>query len=88
MNEGVLLSRYTTLGTGGPARWFSMPETVDELVSRLAWADVLRLEGDMAAQLAAPFGFAGASASATLLYVGADATSWLEASCSSTMPLV
>ena len=39
MNEGVLLSRYTTLGTGGPARWFSTPETVDELVARLAWAD-------------------------------------------------
>ncbi len=39
MNEGVLLSRYTTLGTGGPARWFSMPETVDQLVARLAWAE-------------------------------------------------
>jgi UDP-N-acetylmuramate dehydrogenase len=35
----VSLSRYTTLGTGGPARWFDTPETVDELVARLAWAD-------------------------------------------------
>ena len=46
---------------------------------RLAWADALRLEGDIAAQLAAPFGFAGASAIATLLYVGADAASLLAA---------
>jgi UDP-N-acetylmuramate dehydrogenase len=38
VTEGVLLSRYTTLGTGGPARWFDQPETVDELVARLAWA--------------------------------------------------
>ncbi len=38
MNEQVSLSRYTTLGTGGPARWFAQPETVDELVARLAWA--------------------------------------------------
>jgi UDP-N-acetylenolpyruvoylglucosamine reductase len=39
MNEHVPLSRYTTLGTGGPARWFDTPASVDELVSRLAWAD-------------------------------------------------
>ena len=38
MKELVSLSRYTTLGTGGPARWFDAPETVDELVARLAWA--------------------------------------------------
>ena len=38
MKEHVPLSRYTTLGTGGPARWFDAPETVDELVARLAWA--------------------------------------------------
>ena len=38
MNENVPLSRYTTLGTGGPARWFSEPASVDELVERLAWA--------------------------------------------------
>jgi len=46
---------------------------------RLAWADALRLEDDIAAQLATPFGFAGTSALATLLYVGTDAASWLEA---------
>ncbi len=38
MKEHVLLSRYTTLGTGGPARWFDSPATLDELVARLAWA--------------------------------------------------
>ncbi len=38
MTENVPLSRYTTLGTGGPARWFAEPATVDELVERLAGA--------------------------------------------------
>ncbi len=38
MNENVALSRFTTLGTGGPARWFAKPESVDGLVSALAWA--------------------------------------------------
>jgi UDP-N-acetylmuramate dehydrogenase len=38
MNEAVPLSRFTTLGTGGPARWFAAPETVDELAAALAWA--------------------------------------------------
>ncbi|HEV2590360.1 MAG TPA: UDP-N-acetylmuramate dehydrogenase [Gaiellaceae bacterium] len=31
MDENVPLSRYTTIGTGGPARWFAKPETIDEL---------------------------------------------------------
>jgi UDP-N-acetylenolpyruvoylglucosamine reductase len=39
MREAVALSRYTTLGTGGEARWFDTPETVDELVARLTWAE-------------------------------------------------
>jgi UDP-N-acetylmuramate dehydrogenase len=39
LKEHAPLSRYTTLGTGGPARWFDTPSTVVELVSRLAWAD-------------------------------------------------
>jgi UDP-N-acetylenolpyruvoylglucosamine reductase len=39
VNEQVALSRYTTLGTGGPARWFDVPESVEELRARLAWAD-------------------------------------------------
>lgn len=39
MKEQVGLARYTTLGTGGPARWFAAPENEDELLERLAWAD-------------------------------------------------
>ena len=38
MKEDVPLSRYTTLGTGGPARWFATPGDVDELVDALSWA--------------------------------------------------
>jgi UDP-N-acetylmuramate dehydrogenase len=38
MIENVTLGRYTTLGTGGPARWFAEPTSVEELVDRLAWA--------------------------------------------------
>jgi UDP-N-acetylmuramate dehydrogenase len=38
VTENVALSRYTTLGTGGPARWFAEPGSVEELVERLAWA--------------------------------------------------
>jgi UDP-N-acetylenolpyruvoylglucosamine reductase len=38
IEEGVALSRFTTLGTGGPARAFARPATVDELVEALRWA--------------------------------------------------
>jgi UDP-N-acetylmuramate dehydrogenase len=38
IEERVPLSRYTTLGTGGPARWFARPETPAELDEALAWA--------------------------------------------------
>jgi UDP-N-acetylmuramate dehydrogenase len=38
IEERVALSRYTTLGTGGPARWFARPETPAELDGALAWA--------------------------------------------------
>jgi UDP-N-acetylmuramate dehydrogenase len=38
LSEGVALSRFTTLGTGGPARWLGRPETLDDLVAVLAWA--------------------------------------------------
>jgi len=38
VKERVSLTRYTTLGTGGPARWFASPATVEDLVGRLAWA--------------------------------------------------
>ena len=37
--ENVPLSKFTTLGTGGPARWFAEPESVEELASLLAWAE-------------------------------------------------
>ena len=36
--EGVALSRFTTLGTGGPARAFARPETADEVSELLQWA--------------------------------------------------
>jgi UDP-N-acetylenolpyruvoylglucosamine reductase len=38
IEENVALSRFTTLGTGGPARWFARPETSGELEAALAWA--------------------------------------------------
>jgi UDP-N-acetylmuramate dehydrogenase len=38
IEERVPLSRYTTLGTGGPARWFARPDTPVELEEALAWA--------------------------------------------------
>jgi UDP-N-acetylenolpyruvoylglucosamine reductase len=38
IEEGVLLSRFTTLGTGGPARWFAKPGNLDELAAALEWA--------------------------------------------------
>ncbi len=46
---------------------------------RLAWVDAMRLDGNIAARLAAPFAAAGATALATALYVGADAASLLPA---------
>jgi len=45
---------------------------------RLLWADALRLDGALAPCLTAPFGFAGARAMATLVYVAEDAAAWLE----------
>ena len=39
----------------------------------LLWADAITLDGDIAAMLASPFGFAGATALATVVYVGDDA---------------
>jgi UDP-N-acetylenolpyruvoylglucosamine reductase len=38
IDEGVRLSRFTTLGTGGPARAFARPETVEELQGALRFA--------------------------------------------------
>ena len=39
LDENVALARHTTIGTGGPARWFARPETVDQLHELLSWAD-------------------------------------------------
>ena len=39
VRENVGLGRHTTIGTGGPARYFARPETVQELVHLLAWAE-------------------------------------------------
>jgi UDP-N-acetylenolpyruvoylglucosamine reductase len=38
IDEGVRLSRFTTLGTGGPARAFARPESVEELQNALGFA--------------------------------------------------
>ncbi|WP_286192239.1 urease accessory protein UreD [Roseomonas genomospecies 6] len=42
---------------------------------RLAWADALHMDGDLAETLAHPAGFGGAGACATLLYAASDAGS-------------
>jgi UDP-N-acetylmuramate dehydrogenase len=38
IEEGVPLSRFTTLGTGGPARAFARPESIAEVEELLRWA--------------------------------------------------
>jgi UDP-N-acetylmuramate dehydrogenase len=38
IDEGVELARYTTLGTGGPARGFAQPESEEEVDEALRWA--------------------------------------------------
>jgi urease accessory protein len=44
---------------------------------RPVWCDATRLDGDLPARLAAPAGFGGARAAATLVYAAADAGAWL-----------
>jgi UDP-N-acetylenolpyruvoylglucosamine reductase len=39
IEEGVPLARFTTIGTGGPARAFARPSTLAELDDALRWAD-------------------------------------------------
>jgi len=46
---------------------------------RLIWADGIHLEGNVARTCAAPFGFGTGVASATVVYVGADANRYLDA---------
>ena len=38
LEEGVRLSRLTTIGTGGPARWFARPGSLSGLEEVLVWA--------------------------------------------------
>jgi UDP-N-acetylmuramate dehydrogenase len=38
IEEGVELARYTTLGTGGPARGFAKPESDEDVNAALGWA--------------------------------------------------
>jgi UDP-N-acetylenolpyruvoylglucosamine reductase len=38
VEENVPLARYTTIGTGGPARWFARPENSPQLHDLLGWA--------------------------------------------------
>jgi UDP-N-acetylmuramate dehydrogenase len=44
VQENFPTSRLTTVGTGGPARWFARPTTVGELGDVLAWAESEALE--------------------------------------------
>jgi UDP-N-acetylenolpyruvoylglucosamine reductase len=39
IEEHVPLARYTTIGTGGPARWFARPHSIAELQDALAFAE-------------------------------------------------
>jgi UDP-N-acetylmuramate dehydrogenase len=43
VEEGTALSRFTTIGTGGPAKAFARPESIEELEEALAWAQERRL---------------------------------------------
>jgi UDP-N-acetylmuramate dehydrogenase len=38
IDNGVPLARLTTVGIGGPARFFARPETISDLEAALAWA--------------------------------------------------
>lgn len=44
IEEGIELRRFTTLGTGGPARAFARPETLPELEQVIGWATERSLE--------------------------------------------
>jgi UDP-N-acetylmuramate dehydrogenase len=38
VEEHVSLARFTTIGIGGPARWFARPDSLAELEAALRWA--------------------------------------------------
>jgi UDP-N-acetylmuramate dehydrogenase len=39
LEENVALARFTTVGIGGPARWFARPTALEELEEALRWAE-------------------------------------------------
>ena len=39
LRENVPLAKLTTVGIGGPARWFAEPEAIADLVAALEWAE-------------------------------------------------
>jgi UDP-N-acetylenolpyruvoylglucosamine reductase len=43
LEQGFSLARLTTIGTGGAARWFARPTSMDELADALRFADEARL---------------------------------------------
>jgi len=43
VERDVPMARLTTVGTGGPARWFARPETAEALAAVLRWAGEERL---------------------------------------------
>jgi UDP-N-acetylenolpyruvoylglucosamine reductase len=45
IEEGVELARFTTLGTGGPARAFAPPEKETEVEELLRWGRERALSG-------------------------------------------
>jgi UDP-N-acetylmuramate dehydrogenase len=61
--EDVSLAKYTTLGVGGPARWFVEARTEDEIVEAVAFARergvLLFVLGDGSNLLVSDAGFAG-----------------------------
>ncbi|HEY3961466.1 MAG TPA: UDP-N-acetylmuramate dehydrogenase [Gaiellaceae bacterium] len=44
--ENIGLAKHTTIGTGGPARWFARPESIEELQHALGWAREQGLPAD------------------------------------------
>jgi UDP-N-acetylenolpyruvoylglucosamine reductase len=44
IEEQVALSRFTTIGTGGPARCLARPQSLDELEELLRWAAAERID--------------------------------------------
>lgn len=42
-HQNILLSEWSTLGVGGPARWFCQPTNADEVCEALTWARARRV---------------------------------------------